>query len=57
MYGKGINIRDWLHVTDHANALIEVSKTTKSYTRYNIGANQEMTNKYRVLHMDFNGLD
>ncbi len=44
IYGKGINIRDWLHVTDHANALIEVSKTTKSYTRYNIGANQEMTN-------------
>lgn len=44
IYGKGINIRDWLHVTDHAEALITVSKTEKNYTRYNIGANQEMTN-------------
>ena len=44
IYGKGINIRDWLHVTDHANALIEVSKTTQNFIKYNIGANQEMTN-------------
>lgn len=44
IYGKGINIRDWLHVTDHANALIQVSKTTQNFIKYNIGANQEMTN-------------
>jgi dTDP-glucose 4,6-dehydratase len=44
IYGRGINIRDWLHVSDHANALITVSQTDKNYSRYNIGANQEMMN-------------
>jgi dTDP-glucose 4,6-dehydratase len=44
IYGRGINIRDWLHVSDHANALIAVSQTDKNYSRYNIGANQEMMN-------------
>ena len=44
IYGKGINIRDWLHVTDHVNALIQVSDSSQSYSKYNIGGNQEMTN-------------
>ncbi len=44
IYGKGINIRDWLHVSDHVDALIKISATQENYTKFNIGGNQEMTN-------------
>jgi len=44
IYGKGINIRDWLHVSDHVNALIKISDTKQNFSKYNIGGNQEMKN-------------
>ncbi len=44
IYGKGVNIRDWLHVTDHVEALIKISDTHENYSKYNIGGNQEMAN-------------
>ena len=44
IYGRGDNIRDWLHVEDHADALILVSETAKPGSSYNIGGNAERTN-------------
>jgi dTDP-glucose 4,6-dehydratase len=44
VYGKGENIRDWLYVEDHAEALLAaVSNGTPGET-YNIGGNNEMRN-------------
>ncbi|MDC0942057.1 dTDP-glucose 4,6-dehydratase [Gammaproteobacteria bacterium] len=44
IYGSGENIRDWLHVSDHVNALLSVGKTNEIFSRYVIGGNQEMSN-------------
>ena len=44
IYGDGSNIRDWLHVDDHARALYSVvTKGTPGET-YNIGGKNEKTN-------------
>jgi dTDP-glucose 4,6-dehydratase len=44
VYGQGENIRDWLYVSDHADALYTVlSKGTVGET-YNIGGNNERQN-------------
>lgn len=44
VYGTGENIRDWLYVDDHADALLCVlEKGTRGET-YNIGGNNERTN-------------
>jgi len=44
VYGKGDNIRDWLYVDDHADALLTVLQTGKIGETYNIGGNNERTN-------------
>lgn len=44
VYGKGENVRDWLHVEDHARALAIVLASGKSGESYNIGGNAERTN-------------
>lgn len=44
IYGDGKNIRDWLHVEDHCDALIEVSKKAKPGSKYNIGGINEVQN-------------
>ncbi len=44
IFGNGTNIRDWLHVDDHADALILASESEESFNRFTIGANQEMSN-------------
>ncbi|HSF96471.1 MAG TPA: dTDP-glucose 4,6-dehydratase [Thermohalobaculum sp.] len=44
VYGKGENVRDWLHVEDHARALrLVMEKGTPGQT-YNIGGNAERRN-------------
>lgn len=49
VYGKGDNIRDWLYVDDHAEALhLVVSKGQVGET-YNIGGNSELQN-IEVVH-------
>ena len=49
VYGRGDNIRDWLHVEDHARALrLVVSQGTPGET-YCIGGNAERTN-LAVVH-------
>lgn len=44
VYGKGENVRDWLHVDDHARALRLVLENGKVGRTYNIGANCEWQN-------------
>ncbi len=44
IYGDGNQIRDWLHVNDHAHALHKVSMEGKIGETYNIGGNSEKTN-------------
>ena len=44
IYGKGDQIRDWLYVNDHAEALITVIKKSEVGKTYNIGGNNEKTN-------------
>lgn len=44
VYGTGENIRDWLYVDDHADALLTVLKRGKLGETYNIGGNNERTN-------------
>ncbi len=44
VYGDGLNIRDWLHVRDHAVAIEVVLKTAAPGSVYNIGGNNEWRN-------------
>jgi dTDP-glucose 4,6-dehydratase len=44
IYGDGLQVRDWLHVEDHARALYHVLRLGKPGRKYNIGANSERAN-------------
>jgi dTDP-glucose 4,6-dehydratase len=44
VYGTGANIRDWLHVDDHASALWLVLTRGRIGESYNIGGSSERTN-------------
>ena len=44
IYGKGENVRDWLHVDDHARALELVATKGALGESYNVGGNAERTN-------------
>jgi dTDP-glucose 4,6-dehydratase len=44
IYGDGKNIRDWLYVTDHCEAIMKVLSTGRVGETYNIGGNTEKTN-------------
>ena len=44
VYGKGENVRDWLHVEDHADALLTVLEKGQLGRSYNIGGENEATN-------------
>ncbi|MGB0863595.1 MAG: dTDP-glucose 4,6-dehydratase [Saprospiraceae bacterium] len=44
VYGKGINIRDWLWVEDHARAIDVIFHGGKHGETYNIGGHNEWTN-------------
>ncbi|MCX7797876.1 MAG: dTDP-glucose 4,6-dehydratase [Melioribacter sp.] len=44
VYGKGLNIRDWIFVIDHCRAIELVLEKGKEGEVYNIGANCEMRN-------------
>ncbi len=44
VYGKGENIRDWLYVEDHADALLTVLTKGKTGRSYNIGGENEARN-------------
>jgi dTDP-glucose 4,6-dehydratase len=45
VYGKGINVRDWLHVDDHCRGIHAVLMKGRSGEIYNIGGGRELTNR------------
>ncbi len=44
LYGDGRNVRDWLHVEDHCEALLAVAERGTDGGVYNIGGNNERSN-------------
>jgi len=51
IYGDGTNVRDWLHVADHADALWRVFREGRPGEKYNIGAGDERPNIEVVRHI------
>jgi dTDP-glucose 4,6-dehydratase len=54
LYGDGLQVRDWIHVEDHARALLEVLEKGTIGETYNISARGEQTNlcmAERVLNL------
>lgn len=45
LYGDGMNVRDWLHVEDHCEAILAVLERGSPGEVYNIGGNNEITNR------------
>ncbi len=48
VYGQGLNVRDWLYVRDHAEALWLVLTRGRSGETYNIGGHNEWANLHIV---------
>ena len=44
IYGNGKNVRDWLFVEDHVEALLMIASKGKAGSKFCIGGNNEMTN-------------
>ena len=44
VYGKGLNVRDWLYVTDHCRAVDLILRRGRIGQVYNIGGHNEMRN-------------
>jgi dTDP-glucose 4,6-dehydratase len=44
VYGDGKNIRDWIHVADHCDALLKILEKGKAGEIYNVGADNEVSN-------------
>ena len=44
IYGTGRNVRDWLHVEDHADAVWSVLQNGSPGRTYNVGGNAELEN-------------
>jgi dTDP-glucose 4,6-dehydratase len=44
IYGKGENVREWIYVKDHCNALIKISEKGKIGENYNIGSGIVLNN-------------
>ena len=44
VYGKGNNVRDWLHVDDHCRGIHAVLMNGRAGEVYNIGGGRELTN-------------
>jgi dTDP-glucose 4,6-dehydratase len=54
LYGKGLNIRDWLHVDDHCRGIALALSKGRSGEVYNIGGGTELTNlelTYKILEV------
>jgi len=49
VYGKGINVRDWLYVEDHARAIDDILHKGRLGETYNIGGHNEYRNIDLIL--------
>ncbi|HEY3862856.1 MAG TPA: dTDP-glucose 4,6-dehydratase [Verrucomicrobiae bacterium] len=56
VYGDGMNVRDWLYVLDHAQALWQVLTCGKDGESYNIGGHNEWPN-IRIVELICDMLD
>jgi dTDP-glucose 4,6-dehydratase len=56
VYGDGLNVRDWLYVVDHAEALWRVLTRGRDGETYNIGGNNEWAN-IRIVELVCDLLD
>jgi dTDP-glucose 4,6-dehydratase len=45
VYGDGSNVRDWLHVSDHCEALMAVIERGRLGDTYNVGGGNERSNR------------
>ena len=45
VYGDGSNVRDWLHVSDHCEALMKVIERGRTGETYNVGGGNERNNR------------
>lgn len=45
LYGKGENVRDWIHADDHSSAVLAILERGRSGETYLIGADGEKSNK------------
>ena len=50
IYGKGTNVRDWLYVDDHVDAIWAILKKGKPGETYDIGGDAELSNM-QMLHL------
>ena len=44
VYGKGLNVRDWLYVRDHCRGILAILEKGKAGEVYNLGGHNEKTN-------------
>ena len=44
IYGKGKNSREWIHVSDHCEALLKIFQKGKIGESYNVGSNKNIKN-------------
>jgi dTDP-glucose 4,6-dehydratase len=44
VYGDGKNVRDWIHVRDHASALMEIARRGRPGATYLVGADEQRSN-------------
>ncbi|MGB2985702.1 MAG: dTDP-glucose 4,6-dehydratase [Phycisphaerae bacterium] len=55
LYGDGLNVRDWVHVQDHCEAILVVLERAEPGSVYNIGGNSELPNieiaQYILRHL------
>ena len=51
VYGDGKNIRDWIHVEDHCDALVKIICTDQRDQTFNIGSRNELQNIELVIRI------
>jgi dTDP-glucose 4,6-dehydratase len=51
LYGAGMNVRDWIHVDDHNEAVLTIIEKGTSGETYIIGADNDHTNNKMVIEM------
>ncbi|HTY88985.1 MAG TPA: dTDP-glucose 4,6-dehydratase [Candidatus Acidoferrum sp.] len=56
VYGDGLNVRDWLYVRDHAEALWQAATRGKPGETYNIGGHNEWAN-LRIVELICDTID
>ena len=44
MYGSGANVRDWIYVDDHAEAVWQILQRGKKGETYDVGGKTELSN-------------